>query len=160
MKINSPIGSLWLAADASGLTKVSFTELPESEENMFIVQAKQQLEEYFDGSRQNFTVPLSINKGTLFQQSVWQALTTIPYGQTWSYLDVAQALNNPKAVRAIGQANSKNPLPIIIPCHRVIGRNGKLTGYFGSNEAASLAVKQFLLDLEKENRQSSCSKDC
>ncbi|MDA9470018.1 methylated-DNA--[protein]-cysteine S-methyltransferase [Enterococcus sp. 5H] len=150
MKIMVPFGSIWLDADNNGLTAVSFHEIIGHQTNAFTEQAALELAEYFAGKRQAFTVPLSIQTGTPFQQNVWQALTMIPFGETRSYLEIAQAVHSPKAVRAIGQANSKNPLPIIIPCHRIIGKNGKLTGYLGSSEQDGLSIKQFLLELEKK----------
>lgn len=150
MKIKVPFGSIWLDADNNGLTTVSFHEVNGHQTNAFTEQAALELAEYFAGKRHDFTVPLSIQTGTTFQQNVWQALYTIPFGETRSYLEIAQAVHSPKAVRAIGQANSKNPLPIIIPCHRVIGKNGKLTGYLGSSEQDGLSIKQFLLELEKK----------
>lgn len=150
MKIKVPFGSIWLDADNNGLTTVSFHEVNGHQTNPFTEQAALELAEYFAGKRQDFKVPLSIQTGTTFQQNVWQALTMIPFGETRSYLEIAQAVHSPKAVRAIGQANSKNPLPIIIPCHRVIGKNGKLTGYLGSSEQDGLSIKQFLLELEKK----------
>ncbi|MFB0954113.1 MAG: methylated-DNA--[protein]-cysteine S-methyltransferase, partial [Aeromonadaceae bacterium] len=102
---------------------------------------------YFAGERHAFDLPLS-QHGTEFQLQVWRALVQIPYGQTRSYADIAQTIGNPKAVRAVGATNGRNPLAIIIPCHRVIGQNGSLTGYAGG-----LAIKQFLLTLE----QTHCS---
>ena len=107
--------------------------------------AAKQLLEYLDGKRQEFTIPLA-PKGTVFQQAVWDALLSIPYGETRSYKQVAQMINNPKAVRAVGMANNKNPIWIIIPCHRVIGSNGKLVGYGGG-----LDIKEKLLLLEKSH---------
>lgn len=107
-------------------------------------EAKKQLEEYFKGSRKDFNLPLD-PKGTQFQKNVWKALETIPYGQTWSYKQVAEAVDSPKAYRAVGMANNRNPISIVIPCHRVIGANGKLVGYGGG-----LEIKRYLLDLEKE----------
>ena len=101
-----------------------------------------QLNRYFSGEVIQFSVPIAA-KGTPFQQSVWQALTTIPYGETWSYAQLADAIGNPKAVRAVGLANGKNPVSVIVPCHRVIGKNGKLTGYAGGVER-----KQRLLAIE------------
>lgn len=95
----------------------------------------QQLEEYFAGKRKIFNVPFAFQTGTKFQRSVWQALQTIHYGETQNYSDIAQNIGNPKAVRAVGLANGKNPLCIIIPCHRVIGKNGTLTGYAGGIDA-------------------------
>jgi methylated-DNA-[protein]-cysteine S-methyltransferase len=106
-------------------------------------QACKQLDEYFEGTRQNFTLKLAPT-GTQFQQSVWQQLRKIPYGNTCSYGDIASALDNPKASRAVGAANGANPLPIVIPCHRVIGANGSLTGFSGG-----LAVKDWLLAHER-----------
>ncbi|EOI01818.1 methylated-DNA-[protein]-cysteine S-methyltransferase [Enterococcus moraviensis ATCC BAA-383] len=148
MKLTVPFGSIWLNADDEGLTRVSFFEIENHQTNRFTEQAADELTDYFAGKRTHFTIPLSIHSGTVFQQNVWAALYQIPYGETRSYLDIAQAVNSPKAVRAIGQANSKNPLPIIIPCHRVIGKNGKLTGYLGSSEQDGLSIKKFLLHIE------------
>lgn len=102
----------------------------------------QQLQEYFEGDRKKFTLPFDI-RGTAFQTSVWQALTQIPFGQTWSYSDIAKMIGNPKAVRAVGTANGANPVPIVIPCHRVIGKNSTLTGFRGG-----LNIKEQLLQLE------------
>ncbi|MEI5992808.1 methylated-DNA--[protein]-cysteine S-methyltransferase [Candidatus Enterococcus mansonii] len=149
MKIHAPFGPMWLDANNSGLTTISFTTIENHQTNCFTEQAAAELEDYFLGKRTIFTVPLSIQIGTVFQQRVWQALYQIPYGQTRSYLDIAHAVNSPKAVRAIGQANSKNPLPIIIPCHRVIGKSGKLVGYLGSSEQEGLRIKKFLLQREQ-----------
>jgi methylated-DNA-[protein]-cysteine S-methyltransferase len=102
-----------------------------------------QLDEYFEGGRKTFDLPLA-EKGTAFQKSVWKVLRNIPYGETISYLDVAKQINNPKSVRAVGQANRANPLPIIVPCHRVIGKNKGLTGYAGNK----VDLKEKLLILE------------
>ncbi|MFT6655416.1 MAG: AraC family transcriptional regulator of adaptative response [Marinomonas primoryensis] len=112
-------------------------------ENAHTKQLKQELEEYFLGSRQVFTVPLQ-TPGTDFQNGVWQALGTIPYGETASYQEQATRLNNPKAVRAVARANGMNRIAIVIPCHRVIGKDGSLTGYAGGLER-----KRWLLDHEK-----------
>jgi methylated-DNA-[protein]-cysteine S-methyltransferase len=106
-------------------------------------EAMKQIHEYFEGNRQSFELPLA-QKGTAFQQSVWKVLRNIPYGETISYLDVANQIENPKAVRAVGQANRANPLPIIVPCHRVIGKNKQLTGYAGNK----VDLKEMLLTLE------------
>lgn len=148
MKITAPFGPIWLDADHKGLTLVSFFELKNHQTNSFTEQAAKELIDYFSGDRTHFTVPLSIQSGTEFQRKVWAALTQIPYGKTCSYLEIAQTIGSPKAVRAIGQANSKNPLPIIVPCHRVIGKNGQLTGYLGSSEHDGLSIKKFLLQVE------------
>lgn len=107
-------------------------------------EATTQLAEYFDGRRTEFTVPLAA-RGTPFQQRVWDALRTIPYGETWTYGQLADSLGTPTAVRAVAAANGRNPISIIVPCHRVIGSNGNLTGYAGG-----LDRKRFLLEREAE----------
>ena len=107
-----------------------------------MAEAEAQLDAYFDGRLQTFQLPLSPH-GTVFQQKCWAALLKIPYGQTRTYGEQAQLIDQPTAVRAVGMANHCNPLPILIPCHRVIGKNGKLTGYAGG-----LDVKRLLLELE------------
>ncbi len=107
-------------------------------------KAYTELLEYFDGKRKKFDVPYKLN-GTDFQKKVWSALCDIPYGQTRTYKDIAVAVGNPKASRAVGMANNKNPLHILVPCHRVIGASGKLVGYAGG-----LSMKEFLLDMEKK----------
>ena len=107
---------------------------------------KQELEEYFAGTRQTFDLPLA-PKGTAFQQKVWAALREIPYGQTRSYGEIAAIVGNPKASRAVGMANNQNPISILIPCHRVIGKDGSLTGYGGGTEK-----KKWLLELEQRGR--------
>jgi len=104
----------------------------------------EQLDEYFAGERKVFSLSIE-PRGTAFQQKVWRVLRTIPYGQIWSYQDVADAIENPRSARAVGRANNKNPLVIIIPCHRVIGSNGLLTGYAGGVD-----TKKALLDMEKK----------
>jgi methylated-DNA-[protein]-cysteine S-methyltransferase len=106
-------------------------------------KAQQELDEYFAGKRQRFDLPHEV-QGTEFQKRVWQELQTIPYGETRSYKDIAKQVQSPLASRAVGLANNKNPISIIIPCHRVVGQNGKLTGYAGG-----LAAKEYLLDLEQ-----------
>ncbi|WDL98661.1 methylated-DNA--[protein]-cysteine S-methyltransferase [Alicyclobacillus sp. ALC3] len=107
-------------------------------------QAIAELREYFQGRRQHFTVPVTL-QGTAFQTAVWNALRDIPYGETRSYQDIANAIGNPRAVRAVGQANRRNPVSVIVPCHRVIGANGALVGYAGKH----VDLKQRLLDLER-----------
>jgi O-6-methylguanine DNA methyltransferase len=107
-----------------------------------IETAARQLHEYFDGTRRDFDLPLA-PEGTAFQCEVWRTLATIPYGQTWSYRDLAHAIGKPAAVRAVGAANGRNPLPIVLPCHRVIGADGSLTGFGGG-----LPIKAALLRLE------------
>jgi len=112
-------------------------------ETPLIKKAAKQIEEYFNGKRKVFDLPYVLH-GTDFQVKVWEALVKIPYGETRSYAEIAAITGNPKACRAVGMANNRNPIPIIIPCHRVIGSNGSLTGFAGG-----LDLKQKLLDLEK-----------
>jgi methylated-DNA-[protein]-cysteine S-methyltransferase len=149
--LNSPIGQLLLTMEDDHLTNVCMhkqkREIEIDPDWKFSAQpfrlVAKQLAEYFDGKRIDFEVPLRL-RGTEFQLSVWAALKTIPYGTTMSYGALAKQINNPKAVRAVGLANGQNPIPIIIPCHRVIGANGSLTGFGGG-----LANKKILLDLEQ-----------
>ncbi|MEC2059644.1 methylated-DNA--[protein]-cysteine S-methyltransferase [Bacillus stercoris] len=116
----------------------------EHKETPLLAEAKKQLHEYFAGERKTFSLPLS-QKGTPFQKKVWEALERIPYGESRSYADIAVAVGSPKAVRAVGQANKRNDLPIFVPCHRVIGKNSALTGYAGSKTD----IKAFLLNIEQ-----------
>lgn len=113
--------------------------------DVFFVDAKRQLREYFDGMRSTFDIPLN-PQGTEFRKQVWKALRSIPYGETRSYGDIARSIGNPGAARAVGVANSKNPIPVIIPCHRVLGSSGSLTGF-----AYGVEAKKTLLDLEKSS---------
>ncbi|MBQ4833745.1 methylated-DNA--[protein]-cysteine S-methyltransferase [Pseudoalteromonas sp. MMG010] len=136
-KIASPIGDIVIQASENGVTYVGFyptiitTEIAlASTKNEHIINCAQQLNEYFDHQRREFNVVLDV-QGTEFQQRVWQTLSQLPYGTTQSYSYIAQQLNNPKAVRAVGAANGKNPISIIVPCHRIIGMNKTLTGYAG-----------------------------
>ncbi|WP_299076059.1 methylated-DNA--[protein]-cysteine S-methyltransferase [uncultured Paraglaciecola sp.] len=142
--LGSQFGTLEICADNNGITSIAFvsdrSKLTNSSFNT--QQAAAQLREYFAGNRTQFELQLA-PQGTPFQQLVWQQLTTIAYGQTCSYGDIAKAINNPKAVRAVGAANGRNPLTIVVPCHRVIGSNGSLTGY-----AWGTAIKAGLLALE------------
>lgn len=142
----TPVGMLQIKASELGLLSVLFVEkCTHVSSNALTQAAKSQLSEYFDGSRTQFALPLAVS-GTQFQLSVWQQLQQIRYGQTCSYADVAVALANPKAVRAVGAANGKNPISIIVPCHRVIGANGQLTGYAGG-----ITRKQWLLEWERKH---------
>lgn len=137
----SPLGTIRVIADESGIKRVEIfeedweeylRENPTIEENQELcVEALQQMDEYFTGKRKIFDLPLSI-EGTEFRRRVWEALQRIPYGEVRSYAEVAEMIGNPKAVRAVGQANKANPIPIIIPCHRVIGKSGKLVGFAGN----------------------------
>ena len=146
----SPIGPLLLAGSESGLQLVSFSEgrraravNPEwREDSSAFAQVMEQLHSYFAGKRTSFELPLVLT-GTEFQNQVWTSLQTIPYGETISYKELAQRVGKPKAVRAVGAANGANPIPIIIPCHRVIGNDGSLTGFGGG-----LPLKKKLLQLE------------
>ncbi|MEI6790362.1 MAG: methylated-DNA--[protein]-cysteine S-methyltransferase [Myxococcaceae bacterium] len=145
--MKSPLGELILAANERALIGIYFktsplTPLHQVERGEILKLAEQQLGEYFAGKRKEFNLPLEFN-GTDFQKKVWTALLEIPYGQTKSYADIAKQVGSPKAVRAVGLANSKNPISIIAACHRVIGSNGKLTGYAGG-----LHNKEYLLRLE------------
>lgn len=143
----SPVGRLTLAGDEAGLKRIDFEsgEAPAGwqEDERSLREARHQLEDYFAGTRRSFDVPL-LPAGTPFQQAVWQALLAIPYGETTSYGEIARRIGRPRAVRAVGAANGANPIPVIIPCHRVIGANGSLTGYGGG-----LPIKQRLLALER-----------
>ena len=142
-----PIGTLGLMDDGQGLSRVFLRrdgmcpEVPEGETPLAL-QAAAELDEYFAGERKTFTVPLSPH-GTEFQLAVWEALRAIPYGQTRTYGEIAAAVGRPKAARAVGMANHDNPLLIVTPCHRVVGKNGDLTGF-----ACGLDVKLRLLELE------------
>lgn len=138
-----PIKKLYIEADGEFITRISFFEIfGNKKETPVIKRAKKQLDEYFTGKRKSFDLPLKL-EGTEFQKAVWQELMKIPYGKTVNYYDIACAVKNPKACRAVGMANNKNKIPIIIPCHRVIGKSGTLTGYAGG-----LEVKKKLLELE------------
>jgi len=120
---------LWFA-DQSGIPAWAFTAT-EAPIHPLLLQAQQQLDEYFGSQRQHFDLPLSVLEGTPFQRSVWQALAHIPYGRTLSYSQLATQVGRPQAVRAIGGAVGRNPLGIVLPCHRVMGASGQLTGYTG-----------------------------
>ena len=126
------------------LTKKNNNDI--KEETIIILKAYTELKEYFEGKRKVFNIPIEL-KGTDFQKKVWKELLKIPYGETRSYLDIANYIGNPKASRAVGMANSKNNIMIVIPCHRVIGNNKKLVGYVGG-----LDIKEKLLNLEKTNK--------
>lgn len=143
--LSSPIGLLKIVATAEGIAEVNFVEQHTDGENpsSLTQQCAQELQEYFDGQRQTFTCKLN-PEGTAFQQKVWQLLHTISCGQTATYLQQSQRLGDVKAIRAVGNANGKNPIAIIIPCHRVIGTNGKLVGYAGGAWR-----KQWLLEHER-----------
>ncbi|TMU88000.1 methylated-DNA--[protein]-cysteine S-methyltransferase [Bacillus sp. BHET2] len=146
--MESPIGKLKLTADHHHLLSVQFVDEEDKvsmkTENPLLMSAQRQIHQFFIGERREFDIPLKI-EGTAFQKEVWNALQGIPYGETWSYQQLAEAIQRPKAVRAVGQANKVNRFPIIIPCHRVIGKNKSLTGYAGKQ----VDKKETLLLLEK-----------
>ena len=139
--------SLYLVATETHLINIQFTQPQKAllQTTELLSMATIQLDEYFQGKRTTFSLPFKLT-GTPFQLAVWKELQNIPYGHTTSYKEIAQKINKPKAYRAVGMANNKNPLPIIIPCHRVIGSNGKLIGYAGG-----LKLKNYLLELEKSH---------
>ncbi len=143
--LRTPVGLLWLSADEKGLRSVGWhppqTSL-ESPDHPILEEAIAQLKEYFAGSRRDFDLPLA-PEGTDFQLKAWSELTRIPYGETISYAEQAKRLGNAKALRAVGMANGKNPLAIVVPCHRVIEASGKIGGFGGGVEA-----KRTLLSLE------------
>ncbi len=132
--LSTPLGLLKITASQKGVRSVVFVEQASvSEPNKLTDAVADQLTHYFEGSLTQFDLPLE-PQGTTFQQQVWQQLNAIDYGKVCSYRDIATAINNPKSVRAVGAANGKNPISIIVPCHRVIGANGALTGYAGGLE--------------------------
>lgn len=146
------VGEIGIAANGSEITNVFFSTkvVPDChsvEETGVIKEAIKQLDEYFAGERLSFDLPLHYESGSRFQKSVWEALKTIPYGETRSYKEIARLVGNQNAFRAVGGANNKNPIAIIIPCHRVIGSDGKLVGYGGGME-----IKAKLLSLEKTHK--------
>lgn len=153
--INTPIGPLLVARDDGRLHTIQFARervaaQPQRDwrrDDDAFADLAHQLREYFLGSRQEFELDVDL-KGTPFQLDVWSALRAIPYGQIRSYSDIARVIGRPKAVRAVGAANGANPVPIIVPCHRVIGANGALTGFGGG-----LSVKRRLLELERGERR-------
>lgn len=152
---DSPVGPLLLAGDSEALHVLSFGRgcRPREIDADWIADKKgvltgvrRELDEYFAGRLKKFTTKLAFN-GTPFQNAVWKQLTRIPYGETVSYMELANRIENPKAVRAVGMANGANPIAIIVPCHRVVGSNGSLTGFGGG-----LPTKRALLELEKGQR--------
>ncbi|HTS76732.1 MAG TPA: methylated-DNA--[protein]-cysteine S-methyltransferase [Bryobacteraceae bacterium] len=155
--LDTPIGKLLIAGDENAIHRIEFPKRgkPALPERDWILSAKgpvaeavRQLREYFAGKRTGFDLPLA-PQGTDFQRGVWRRLQEIPYGETISYGELARRVGNPKASRAVGAANGSNPIPIVIPCHRVIGSNGKLTGFGGG-----LPTKEALLALEARQLSS------
>ena len=150
MEMASPVGLLKLVAHDTALVavlwenedpkRVRLAELVEDKKHPILLETQKQLNEYFSGQRQVFDLPLDF-EGTEFQEKVWQALLTIPFGETRSYKQIAEQIGNPKSVRAVGAANGKNPISIIAPCHRVIGASGKLVGFAGGLENKDILLK-------------------
>jgi O-6-methylguanine DNA methyltransferase len=155
--MDSPVGRLKLVASEKGLVavlwqndrpeRVPLTELAEDSKQKVLVETERQLNEYFAGKRREFSLPLDM-RGTRFQRDVWEALLAIPFGETRSYGELAEKLGNPTASRAVGAANGRNPISIVVPCHRVIGASGKLTGFAGG-----LDVKARLLEIESADEK-------
>jgi methylated-DNA-[protein]-cysteine S-methyltransferase len=141
----TPVGTLHIAEESGAITDIRFHPVSDAEtlETALLKLAAEQLFEYFEGRRYLFELPLNA-KGTSFQRTVWNTLIQIPYGETRSYKELAAVAGNAKACRAVGMANNKNPISIVIPCHRVIGANGRLVGYGGG-----LDIKSTLLELEQ-----------
>jgi methylated-DNA-[protein]-cysteine S-methyltransferase len=159
--MKSPVGEIKLVAGTDGLAailwenddpeRVRLGAMTKDDDHPLLLETERQLGEYFAGTRTKFSVKLEFS-GTAFQQLVWNALLTIPYGETRSYGEIARQIGNPKAVRAVGAANGRNPISIIAPCHRVIGSNGKLTGFAGGLDA-----KSRLLQIERKLEISELS---
>jgi len=157
-RIKSPVGTLWLLASSQGLHAILwdkdlemveyqnfFLKLKLAQKHPVILQTKIQLKEYFAGKRTSFDIPLVLD-GTDFQKKAWKQLTKIPYGKTISYQNQAKKIGDLKKARAVGTANARNPISIVVPCHRVIAKNGELSGFGGG-----IHNKQFLLNLENRN---------
>jgi methylated-DNA-[protein]-cysteine S-methyltransferase len=154
--MNTPVGTIRLIAGEKGFAGVlweqegrnymPFEELEENSDHPVLIEAEKQLKEYFNGGRKNFTIPLEMY-GTEFQIRVWKELLKIPFGETRTYGDIARQLGDIKAVRAVGAANGKNPISIIVPCHRVVGASGKLVGFGGG-----LHNKAKLLEMESREK--------
>jgi methylated-DNA-[protein]-cysteine S-methyltransferase len=146
---DTKLGRITIVENGEAITNVNFGEVVPAEakveETPLLEKAGRELKEYFEGERKTFDLPLA-PQGTEFLRKVWRALQDIPYGKTCTYKDIAESVGNPKACRAVGMANNRNPIPFIIPCHRVIGAGGKLVGYAGG-----LEMKEELLKMEKEN---------
>lgn len=143
-----PVGSLGIGEDGEGISNIFIPGTVETgdasrQETPLLMEAARQLEEYFSGYRREFQLPLSL-KGTGFRRKVWEKLCEIPYGESRSYSELAAAVGNPRACRAVGMANHDNPVMVVVPCHRVLGKDASLTGYAGG-----LEMKKALLDLEK-----------
>ena len=158
MKYDSPVGPLEIRFSKKGIRRILLPGRKHNEDeasasdttNKIVIETIKELGEYFSGHRQRFDLPLDLN-GTEFQMVVWESLIAIEYGSTCTYGAIAKKIGRPKAARAVGAANAINPIPIIDPCHRVIGADGNLTGYGGGSEL--LHVKEYLLNLERPKRK-------
>lgn len=148
----SPIGTLTVYEHNNCIIAIDFgnPDCMKTSDSPLLREAQRQITDYMEGKLQKFDLPYDLSCGTVFQRKVWQTLSEIPYGETATYSDIAERIGNPLAVRAVGMANHCNPLPIIIPCHRVIGKNGMLTGYAGG-----LTIKNFLLELERKGLEGT-----
>jgi len=146
-KYSSPLGMIYYKIEDNLLVETMFNNLDiETSENDLTRQINHQLDLYFSHELKSFDIPISFFRGTIFEKTVWNVLLNIPYGKTLSYKEVAIKINKPKAYRAVGQACKKNPIGLVVPCHRVIGSNNSLTGYSGKNY---IHFKKYLLDHEK-----------
>ena len=144
--VQTPLGAMCLTESDGCITAFSWDGCGQQDETPLLLEAERQLAEYFAGARRGFDLPLA-PEGTPFQKAVWRALLEIPYGETRSYGEIAAAIGNARACRAVGMANHRNPIPVLIPCHRVIGADGSLTGFGGG-----LDRKALLLTLEKSKK--------
>ena len=146
--IDSPVGKIEIVEENEKIIELNIYNEKENniieKDTKLLLETQKQLKEYFEGKRTKFEIPLN-PKGTEFMKKVWKELLKIPYGEVRTYKEIAEKVGNSKASRAVGMANNKNPIPIIIPCHRVIGSNNKLVGY-----ALGLDMKKYLLDLERK----------
>lgn len=151
----TPIGKMTLIEVDGSIEEILFDEdiIANGKESTILKHASKELLEYFEGKRFKFTFPINVH-GTPFQEKVWKALMEIPYGETATYGQIAAMAGNPKASRAVGMANHNNRLPIVIPCHRIIGSNGKLVGY-----ALGLSKKEYLLQMELQHKQKEVQHD-
>ncbi|HLV40295.1 methylated-DNA--[protein]-cysteine S-methyltransferase [Xanthomarina sp.] len=150
--IKTPLGFTKITGDENGISSIIILNSDEKTTDVIPIELEdcvQQLQEYFEGTRTHFDIQLN-PEGTTFQKKVWEELKTIPYGKTWSYLELSRQLGDVKAIRAVANANGKNPLWIVVPCHRVIGSDGSLTGYAGG-----LHRKKWLLEHESPYKQQS-----
>ena len=146
-KYNSPLGMIYFKVEDKKIVEMAIDDLKlPVDSDPFISEISRQMDLYFKHALKQFDIPINFKKGTPFQIDVWKALLSIPYGETRSYQEIAKQINNPKGVRAVGQACKRNPIGIIVPCHRVLGKDGSLTGYSGK---AFTGLKQMLLDHEK-----------